>query len=98
MMQNRRLGSIDCDSCGVVNDGWYEPNQHESLAVGLKPANQRELMFFWLCGDCGPDYDYDPKQFFTEEFFDATPYCDRCEEESVDEWGHVCIECEDGVI
>lgn len=97
-MQNRRLGSIDCDSCGVVNDGWYEPNQHESLAVGLKPVNQKELMFFWLCADCGPDYDYDPKQFFTEEFFDATPYCDRCEEESVDEWGHVCLECEDGVI
>ena len=96
MSYNR--GSIECDGCSTPNDSHFEPGAHTALAVGLKPANQKELNFFWLCGDCGPDYNYDPREFYTAEFFDTEPYCDRCEYEPVENWGHVCPDCEDGVI
>lgn len=96
MSYNR--GYIECDGCSVANDGHFEPGGHAALAAGLKPANQKELNFFWLCGDCGPDYNYDPKEFYIAEFFENNPTCDRCDEEPVENWGHVCLECEDGVI
>lgn len=103
-MLNKRFSSITCDGCSVANDGHFEPRSGLLPAVDgkpaplLSPANQQELAFFWLCRDCGPDYNYDPREFFTEEFFDTSPRCDRCDDEPVENWGHVCPDCEDGVI
>jgi len=90
---SRRFGSIECDGCGTANDGHFEPGRYDALATGIKPENQRELQFFWLCGDCGPDYNYDPKEFYIAEFFETTPWCSECESDYVEQWGHVCEYC-----
>lgn len=97
-MYNKRIASIECDGCGAPNDGHYEPGKYDSLASTMNPKNAKELQWFWLCGDCGPDYDYDPKKFYVADFFENEPYCERCEEEPVENWGHVCDYCEDGII
>lgn len=99
-MQNRRLQSIECDSCFITNDtiSEHDPNEYLDLGVDLKPEYRRQLMYFWLCPDCKPEFPNGPKDFFSEDFFEAEPFCERCEVEPVENWGHVCDYCEDGEI
>jgi hypothetical protein len=92
-MRNRRVGEIECDSCGCWNDGWYEPGQYDHLAAGIRPENAREVQWFWLCGECSEDYPNGPKDFYVEDFWDKTPWCEQCDYEEVERWGHWCDDC-----
>jgi hypothetical protein len=61
----------------------------------IDPAKVRELTFFWLCGDCSPEYPAGAKDFFVSDYFVVeTPYCSECEIEDVSEWGQTCGLCE----
>lgn len=97
-MQNRRLSAIECDSCAVVNDGHHDPSGYVYLGEDIKPENRALLLHFWLCPECKPEFPAGPKDFFSPDFFESEPYCDRCEVEPVENWGHVCDYCEDGEI
>lgn len=85
-----------CDSCSVAFDG--DPidliGRNDELASTVAPKYRAMVSQFWLCADCGPDYDYDPKQFFTDEVFDNTPTCASCDETEVESHGHLCDYCE----
>lgn len=95
-MQNKRLSAIECDSCFIVNDS--ESLGAIAIDTSLSPANRMALACFWLCPECKPEFPNGAKDFFTAEFFETDPYCERCEMEPVENWGHVCDYCEDGVI
>jgi len=91
----KRYGSVECDGCGVPNDGDpFAQNIGEDFP-GIKPENRRELMHFWLCGECRPEYPAGAKDFYIEEFFETDPYCSDCEVEPVDAWGRDCAYCAD---
>lgn len=90
----RQYGGITCDSCDVPNDGDIFAQNIGETFPGIRPKNQRELAFFWLCGECKPEYPRGARSFYIEEFFDTEPYCDDCEVEEVSAWGKVCGWCD----
>lgn len=99
MAMNR--GDLACDSC----DTWFDGDvvaltgANTALAATLhNPANRKQVRDFWLCGDCAPDYPNGAHDWFSEVVWDDLPVCERCDYADVDEWGHVCDDCEDGII
>lgn len=87
-----------CDGCNVPNDGdvFEQYDALEGLAGSygnIKPENRRELMLFWLCGECREYYPNGARDFFVADFFDTEPYCAECEVDEVEEWGHLCDYC-----
>ena len=91
----RRYGSIECDSCGMANDGDIFAQSIGEDFSGIKPENRRELMYFWLCRECKSDYPNGAKDYYVADFFETEPYCDDCEVEEVERWGMECIYCAD---
>jgi hypothetical protein len=90
-------GDYNCDSCGT----WCDLDPVALLGrtpelYGLEdPAKVQELIYFWLCGDCSPDYPNGAKDFFTEDYFEIEePYCSSCEIEPVLAWGNSCGSCD----
>ena len=97
----RLRGSLVCDSCDTYFDGDLVAvlGVNDALAATLRnPANRRQVQDFWLCGECAPNYIGGAENWFSEDVWADDPVCDRCSEEYVDEWGHVCDYCEDGII
>lgn len=91
-----RFNEIECDSCGVPNDGDPIAFIGTGNTYGLTaPLKIKTLQEFWLCGECKVHYPAGAKDYFTEDFFDDTPYCAVCEVEEVESEGHVCDYCED---
>jgi hypothetical protein len=62
------------------------------------PAKVRELTYFWLCGDCSPDYPNGAKDFFVADYFEIVPLCARGCGEEVESENYVCDHCEDGEV
>jgi len=93
-------GDFTCDSCG----SWCDLDPVALLGktpelYGLTdPAKVQELTYFWLCGDCSPDYPNGAKDFFTEDYFEIVPLCARGCGEEVESENYVCDYCEDGEI
>jgi hypothetical protein len=90
-----RYREIECDSCGVANDG--DPMNFIGTTESYGITNRvklQELQAFWLCGDCKTEYPQGAKDFFTEDFFDVQSYCIECDVEEVEADGHVCDDCE----
>lgn len=88
-------GDFTCDGCGVWCD--LDPvalvGQADTYGV-TDPVKVRELTYFWLCGDCSPEYPAGAKDFFVESYFvPEIPYCVECESEDVPEWGQTCSYC-----
>ena len=87
-------GDFSCDGCGSWFDG--DPvsllSRTPALSGITSPAKVRELTYFWLCGDCSPEYPNGAKDFFVADYFTAEeePYCSDCEVEPVSEWGLSC--------
>jgi len=94
----RRYGSIECDGCGVPDDGDPFATIFGEDFPGIKPENRRELMYFWLCGECRVDYPNGARDFYVEDFFDTEPYCDDCEFEPVERWGMECADCAEELV
>ena len=95
MTYNRRLSTIECNSCSTPNDGYFELSHNEALAATLQnPQSQREVQTFWLCTECTPEYSGGPKEFFGEEFWEDLPVCASCSIDGVENWGHWCDYCD----
>lgn len=97
-MINRYM-DIECDGCGTANDG--DPINFIGIMAntyGIKnPAKIKELQHFWLCRDCAEGYPNGAKDFFIPEYFEDIPVCASCEDDEVDEWGHLCDYCDEQV-
>ena len=90
-------GDFSCDSCG----SWFDGDPVSLLGrtpelFGLEdPAKVKELTYFWLCGDCSPEYPNGARDYFVADYFDKEdPYCSGCEIEPVLEWGKTCAYCD----
>ena len=100
-MINRRLGIIECDGCGVGNDG--DPidqiGRYDHLIgrVAPDPHKMTDIQKFWLCPACSPEYPRGPEDFFSEEFWEKIILCANCNDEEVDEPNHWCDYCADNL-
>jgi hypothetical protein len=89
-------GDFTCDGCGVWCD--LDPvallGRTPELFGLTDPAKVKELTYFWLCGDCSPEYPEGAKDFFVADYFvESEPYCSICEVEDVAEQGQTCAYC-----
>lgn len=91
----RSRWEIVCDGCDTPNDGdvinmlGMSAEKHGRI----KPENLKQLQYFWLCRECKEDYPNGARDFFVADFFDEQPYCEECEVDEVEEWGHKCDYC-----
>jgi hypothetical protein len=96
-MLNKRLSSVECDACGVTNDG--DPvsivEQLASVPSHFSPEKRDMVAYFWLCGQCSVEYPEGIKGFFRTDFWDEVYFCAKCNEDEVDEPNHWCDYCID---
>jgi hypothetical protein len=96
-MANNRAYGINCDGCCAGFDG--DPTDligaNDALAsrVSFDPEKFREITWFWLCGDCAPEYPRGAEDFYVSEYWDNIPKCDSCGIEDVESAGHFCDYC-----
>jgi hypothetical protein len=97
-MLNRRLASIECDSCGVTNDG--DPidqiGNTAELAerVAFDPIKVKDVTYFWLCRPCSTEYPKGILDFFHESFWEEVYQCANCGGEEVESPNHWCDYCD----
>jgi len=98
-MLNKRLTCVECDGCGVINDG--DPmdvvEQLASVPSHFSPEKRDAVAYFWLCGQCKTEYPTGIKDFFRSDFWEEVHFCANCKDEEVDEPNHWCDYCADNL-
>jgi hypothetical protein len=89
-----QYSDINCDGCSSWFDGdpinLIGTNPLYGVTDSVKVV---ELTYFWLCGDCAPEYPNGAKDFFVADYFEDIPMCDNCGDEEVESKGHFCDYC-----
>ena len=97
-MAKDRFGDLVCDGCWLFFDGDAISTIGaigQNKTYGVTDAKKfDELSFFWLCGDCAPEYPNGAKDFFVPEYFEDIPKCAECGDEEVESKGHLCDYCD----
>jgi hypothetical protein len=100
-MANSSAYGINCDGCSVAFDGdpvnLIGANEELARRVSFDSEKFQEITWFWLCGNCSPEYPKGPEDFFISEYWENIPKCDSCgieDVECVGYWCNYCIESE----